>query len=176
LGRREVVASTTMALLADRSASAAEVAPVERAYPLITPLPIAAGADERDYGYLQLPNGLRVLLVSGSAERSELALTVRCGSLDDPAEFEGLAHLAEHLTLAAGEGSGGALGRLIDELEGDLNAFTQEEATTFCCSWTADADGELAGPQAAAAEARALREVGRLFAAMFELRVRVRVS
>ena len=169
LGRREALVSTTTALLAARSASAATLAPVERAHPLTTPLSIAVDdADDRDYGYLQLPNGLRVLLVSGSAERSELALTVRCGSLDDPAEFEGLAHLAEHLTLAAGEGSGGALGSLIDELEGDLNAFTQEEATTFCCSWTADADGELAEPQAAAEEARALREVGRRFAAMFE--------
>ena len=72
---------------------------------------------------------------------------------------QGLAHLAEHLTLAAGEGSGGALGRLIDDLEGDLNAFTAEEATTFCCSWTADADGELAEAEAATEEARALREV-----------------
>jgi len=80
----------------------------------------------------------------------------------------GLAHLAEHLTLAAGEGSGGALGRLIDDLEGDLNAFTAEEATTFCCSWTADADGELAEAEAATEEARALREVGRRFATMFE--------
>ena len=169
VGRREVLVSTTTALLAARNTSAApQVAPVERAYPLITPLSIAVDdADDRDYGYLQLPNGLRVLLVSGSAERSELALTVRCGSLDC-AEVEGLAHLAEHLTLAAGEGSGGALGNLIDELEGDLNAFTQEEATTFCCSWTADADGELDEPQAAVEEARALREVGRRFAAMFE--------
>ena len=171
VGRREVLVSTTTALLAARNTSSAapKLAPVERAYPLITPLSIAVDdADDRDYGYLQLPNGLRILLVSGSAERSELALTVRCGSLDDPAESEGLAHLAEHLTLAAGEGSGGALGNLIDDLEGDLNAFTQEEATTFCCSWTADADGELVEPQAAAEEARALREVGRRFAAMFE--------
>ena len=89
VGRREVIVSTTTALLASQNPSAPKLEPAERAYPLTTPLPIAIdAADDRDYGHLQLPNGLRVLLVSGSAERSELALTVRCGSLDDPAEFE----------------------------------------------------------------------------------------
>ena len=98
-----------------------------------TPLPIALGAaDGREYGFVRLPNGLRALLVSGGA-RCEIALTVQCGSLDDSDEFEGLAHLAEHLTLAAGgEALGGAAPSLkpahADEHAGRLRK-------TRCSNW-----------------------------------------
>ena len=149
LTRRDALLSTTALL------SASSLPPTQRAPALLTPSPIAIdAADGRDYGYLQLANGLRCLLVCGPSERSELALTVRCGSLDDPLEFEGLAHLTEHLTLGT---DAAGLGGLIDELEGDLNGFTAEETTTFECAWE-PVDDE---PE------RALQEVSRRFAALF---------
>ena len=151
LTRRDALLSTTALL------SASSLPPTQlRAPVLLTPSPISFdAADGRAYGYVQLANGLRCLLVCGPSERSELALSVRCGSLDDPAEFEGLAHLTEHLTLGA---DAAGLGGLIDALEGDLNGFTAEETTTFECAWEA-VDDE---PE------RALQEVSYRFAALFE--------
>lgn len=54
------------------------------------------------YAVAMLPNGARCVVSSDdSLPRCELAVSVACGSLDDPEEWEGLAHLTEHLTLAA---------------------------------------------------------------------------
>jgi hypothetical protein len=79
-----------------------------------------------------LPNGLRAVVCSAeSITRCELAVVVGCGSLDDPAGFEGLAHLAEHITLAADQTDARGLDKFIEERQGDLNAFTGERTTTF---------------------------------------------
>ena len=91
-----------------------------------------------------------------SLERIELALTVNCGHLFDPPEIEGLAHLAEHVTLAADPAD---LNGFIDDRLGALNAFTAEELTTFHLEFDVDDDAE---PLAE------LRDVCRRFAALFE--------
>ena len=60
------------------------------------------GPVRRRYALLTLSNGLRCIVASDEASsRLELAATVSSGSLDDPADLEGLAHLAEHVTLAS---------------------------------------------------------------------------
>ena len=60
------------------------------------------GPVSRRYALLTLSNGLRCIVASDEAStRLELAATVGCGSLDDPTDLEGLAHLAEHVTLAS---------------------------------------------------------------------------
>jgi hypothetical protein len=54
-------------------------------------------SDDREYKYLTLSNGLRVLLISDpSTVRSAAALDVHVGSFSDPKEIPGLAHFAEH--------------------------------------------------------------------------------
>lgn len=54
--------------------------------------------DNRQYRYLELANGLRVLLVSSpEAEESAVALRVNVGSAADPEGREGLAHFLEHM-------------------------------------------------------------------------------
>ena len=59
------------------------------------------GPERRRYALLTFSNGLRCIVASDQASsRLELAATVSSGSLDDPADLEGLAHLAEHCTLA----------------------------------------------------------------------------
>ena len=54
--------------------------------------------DAREYRYLELPNRLKVVLISDPAsDKAAAALTVFRGSLHDPAEFPGLAHFLEHM-------------------------------------------------------------------------------
>ena len=57
-----------------------------------------------------------------------MALTVPCGSLSDPRDLEGLAHLSEHVTIATDPMD---LASFVDAREGDTNAFTGERTTTF---------------------------------------------
>ncbi|KNC71979.1 hypothetical protein SARC_15476, partial [Sphaeroforma arctica JP610] len=60
---------------------------------------IQLGASEkRQHEYLELDNGLKVLLVSDpKADKAAAALDVHVGHLHDPKELPGLAHFCEHL-------------------------------------------------------------------------------
>ena len=83
----------------------------------------------RTYALVTHANGIRGLVCSDSElSRCELALTVPCGSLSDPRDLEGLAHLSEHITIAADPMD---LASFVDDREGDTNAFTGERTTTF---------------------------------------------
>jgi secreted Zn-dependent insulinase-like peptidase len=54
--------------------------------------------DTRDYRYIELPNRLRVLLVSDPAtDKAAASLRVEAGSGDDPEDRQGLAHFLEHM-------------------------------------------------------------------------------
>ena len=54
--------------------------------------------DHRQYGYVSLPSGLQVLLVSDHlADCAAAALTINVGSLDDPWDNQGLTHYLEHM-------------------------------------------------------------------------------
>ena len=92
-------------------------------------VPGVTSSDGRQYAMVTLANGMRGLVCCDEAYvRCELAVTVPCGSLDDPIGLEGLAHLAEHITLAS-DPTG--INAFIDERQGDLNAFTGERTTSF---------------------------------------------
>lgn len=92
-------------------------------------VPGVTSSDRRQYAMVTLANGMRGLVCCDEAyARCELAVTVPCGSLDDPIGLEGLAHLAEHVTLAS-DPTG--INAFIDERQGDLNAFTGERTTSF---------------------------------------------
>ena len=92
-------------------------------------VPGVTSSDGRQYAMVTLANGMRGLVCCDEAyARCELAVTVPCGSLDDPIGLEGLAHLAEHITLAS-DPTG--INAFIDERQGDLNAFTGERTTSF---------------------------------------------
>lgn len=86
----------------------------------------------RRYALVTHANGARGLVCSeAEGTRCDLALTVPCGSLYDPPNLEGLAHLAEHVTLARDPLD---LAGYVDERQGDVNAFTGERTTTFYTS------------------------------------------
>lgn len=54
--------------------------------------------DQREYRYLELPNRLRVVLVSDpTTDKSAASLRVQAGSGDDPVDRQGLAHFLEHM-------------------------------------------------------------------------------
>ena len=54
--------------------------------------------DTRDYRFVVLDNGLRVLLISDmEADKSAASMTVFRGSFDDPEDRLGLAHFLEHM-------------------------------------------------------------------------------
>ena len=92
------------------------------------------GTPGRSYALVTFTNGVRGLVASDDTQtRVELAACVGCGSLDDPPDFEGLAHLAEHVTLATDPLD---LQTFVDEdRQGDTNAFTGERTTTFYTSF-----------------------------------------
>ena len=62
-----------------------------------------------------------------------------CGSLDD-GPIEGLAHLAEHMTLASDPAG---LASFIDGRQGEVNAFTGERTTTFYAQFDLDSERGL---------------------------------
>ncbi len=87
--------------------------------------------DLRDYRYLTLENGLKLILVSNpGANNAAAAVGVHAGSLDEPAQWPGLAHFLEH-TISMGS-------RLYpdpDEYDNYLN-----EHGGYNNAWTSDYD------------------------------------
>lgn len=138
----------------------------------LTEVPGVGDEELRSYGLLTLENGVRAIICSDDTQnRCAMAATVRCGSLDDPPGLEGLAHLTEHVTLAADPAS---LQSFVDGYEGDVNAFTAERTTTFFCSYDLQRTIGRAS-SAAAAERRAesstrdaVRSGCNRFAALFD--------
>lgn len=133
LNRRALLSSTAAAAAAPAIPTAA-LQPSIAAQPVPPPsVPfdeIAGPQPGRRYAFVTLPSGLRCIVCSDEAiTRCEIAVTVGCGSLDDPPSIEGLAHLAEHITLAADQPDPAGLAQFIEERQGDLNAFTGERTT-----------------------------------------------
>lgn len=112
--------------------------------------------DDRSYKFAKLDNGLNVLLVSDSkSNKAAAAMTVQCGSFDDPRDgaqpLFGLAHFNEHMLFLGTKkypneddysgflaANGGActvhfqhVSPLIDFSPGSDNAETGSDQTTF---------------------------------------------
>jgi len=59
---------------------------------------ITSAQDKRDYAYKQLPNGLKLIVVSDpDADKAAASLHVHIGHMADPADREGLSHFLEHM-------------------------------------------------------------------------------
>lgn len=99
--------------------------------PFLTPLSF----EGRTHKLCKLPNGLLTLVISDPAENSSAcSLSVATGSHNDPSEVPGLAHLCEHMVLAAGSKKypePGYYHKMIMKNGGSQNAFTTGEQTTF---------------------------------------------
>ncbi len=90
--------------------------------------------EQRDFRYLQLQNGLKVLLISvPGADKAAASLDVHVGSGDDPNAFQGLAHFLEHMLFLGTEKypQAGEYQAFITANGGSHNAFTSFEHTNY---------------------------------------------
>jgi len=103
---------------------------------------IVSPADDYQYQYTQLANGLKVLLVSTpNTDKAAAAMTVQIGSGDDPADRQGLAHFLEHMLFLGTEPypEAGEYQAFISRHGGSHNAFTAHQQTTYFFSIDNDA-------------------------------------
>nr|WP_010132999.1 insulinase family protein [Microbulbifer agarilyticus] len=90
--------------------------------------------DEREYEYLVLKNGLRVVAISDpEAEMSAAALDVAVGYTGDPADRAGMAHFLEHMLFMGSEKypQPGAFRDYVSKHAGGTNAFTSAGNTRY---------------------------------------------
>ena len=90
--------------------------------------------DSKEYKFLQLPNQLRVLLISNpEADKAAAALDVHIGNLRDPEHREGLAHFLEHMLFLGTKDfpEAGEYQEFITKHGGSHNAFTASEHTNY---------------------------------------------
>ncbi len=83
-----------------------------------------------------LPNGMRVLHKSVQAPVAHCSLIINAGARDEAPEEEGLAHFIEHMLFKGTKNrrSYHILSRL-DDVGGELNAYTTKEETTIYASF-----------------------------------------
>ena len=90
--------------------------------------------DERSYRYMELENGMRMVLISDpDANMSAAALSVRVGQFHDPIHRQGLAHFLEHMLFLGTEKypEEGGYRKFITENGGRSNAGTGQERTSY---------------------------------------------
>ncbi|HET8850140.1 MAG TPA: insulinase family protein [Marinobacter sp.] len=90
--------------------------------------------DPNDYRYLELDNGLRVILASDpEADKAAASLNVAVGSGNDPADREGMAHFLEHMLFLGTEKypEPGEYQQFIRSHGGSHNAFTAFQDTNY---------------------------------------------
>ena len=107
---------------------------VASSFSLAAQEPTKSPNDANLYRYLQLDNGLRVLLVSDkSADKAAASLNVAVGSGDDPADREGLSHFLEHMMFLGTEKypEPGEYQQFIASHGGSHNAFTAFQDTNY---------------------------------------------
>jgi len=96
--------------------------------------PIKSQSDAKQYRYLTLDNGLKVLLIEDQqAEKSAASLDVFVGSGQNPEHRPGLAHFLEHMLFLGTKKypNAGAYQQFISENGGSHNAYTSFEHTNY---------------------------------------------
>lgn len=96
--------------------------------------PIASPADNNQYRYLTLDNGLEILLISDpDADKAAASMNIPLGSGNDPADREGMAHFLEHMLFLGTEKypEPGEYQQFIRSHGGSHNAFTAFQDTNY---------------------------------------------
>ncbi|MCH8882347.1 MAG: insulinase family protein [SAR324 cluster bacterium] len=89
---------------------------------------------EVEYRRLELPNGMKAILISDSeAERSAASLSVGMGSLSDPKNRPGMAHFLEHMLFLGTEKYPEPEGyqQFVTQHAGFTNAYTADDHTNY---------------------------------------------
>lgn len=95
---------------------------------------LTSPSDPYQYQYLELPNGIKTLLIhTPNTDKAAAAMTVPVGSGDDPKGREGLAHFLEHMLFLGTERypEAGEYQAFISRHGGSHNAFTAHRQTTY---------------------------------------------
>lgn len=90
--------------------------------------------DSRTYRYFDLPNGMKVMVISDlDSSSASASVTVKVGSFEDTKEMQGLAHFCEHMVFMKSDKYQELDGfqKYVSAFGGSTNAFTQSEATTY---------------------------------------------
>lgn len=90
--------------------------------------------DDREYRYLTLENGLRVLLVRDpNTDRAAASLVVFRGSYHEPADYPGLAHFLEHMLFIGTKKypEVDAYQEFVSQHGGSSNAYTAGDHTNY---------------------------------------------
>merc|ERR1740123_613397 len=127
LSRRAVLGAAGTAILSPQARASDE--PVAYSWEVVQGI---TPGEQRAYAVLTLSNGARGLIASDDAfRRCELAVAVGVGSLDDPPELEGLAHMTEHMTIAQDPRDAQGLQSFLNQREGEVNGLTTGRRTYF---------------------------------------------
>ena len=87
------------------------------------------------YNILTLENGMHIIHLPSESQVVYCGIAVKAGSRQERAGEEGLAHFCEHLAFKGTERrSAVQVINAIEELGGELNAFTNKEDTMFYCA------------------------------------------
>ncbi|WP_252179714.1 insulinase family protein [Endozoicomonas sp. 4G] len=95
---------------------------------------VKSPADDRDYRFVQLDNGLKALLISDpDTDKAAAAVDVKVGSYQDPDNRLGLAHFLEHMLFLGNEKYPEADGyfEYIRANGGTANAYTTDTRTNY---------------------------------------------
>lgn len=95
---------------------------------------LKSAQDPREYRYVELPNRLRVMLVSDpQTDKAAASLLVSAGSGDDPVARQGLAHFLEHMLFlgTARYPDPGEYMEFINAHGGSNNAYTGIDRTNY---------------------------------------------
>lgn len=90
--------------------------------------------DDRQYRYVELDNGLKVLLVSDpEADKAAASLSVFRGNYSDPDEYPGLAHFLEHMLFIGTDKYPEPDGyfKFVQAHGGSSNAYTSTDHTNY---------------------------------------------
>ena len=90
--------------------------------------------DDKSYRYLELENGLKVVVVSDpSADKAAVSIDVAAGSGTDPKDWPGMAHFLEHMLFLGTEKypESGEYQAFIQQNGGSSNAFTAYDHTNY---------------------------------------------
>jgi len=101
---------------------------------LAAQIPEKSPNDDNQYRFIELDNGLKVILVSDKeADKAAASMNVAVGSGDDPQDREGLAHFLEHMLFLGTEKypDPGEYQQFIKSHGGQHNAFTAFQDTNY---------------------------------------------
>ena len=93
---------------------------------------LKSATDQKEYDFLDLRNGLQVLLISDpNAEKAAAAMSVGVGHFQDPEDVPGLAHFCEHMLFLGTEKypDENDYSAYLNTNGGSSNAFTSAEET-----------------------------------------------